>query len=147
MPARHLTIVRYPPGEGWRCAEIRQPSWLAISAAIRAMDDDEFPWIQLSWKKAVASCGEDEQSLNIMGGADAGFAVFEFMGRWQFEDPLGSNEDVRLWQSDQGYYCKRKNIIADVGDVLMLAQVYFETGSYEALERASAQLRSKQNNR
>lgn len=139
MLAKHLTIVRYPPGEHWQLIEIRQPLWSDISAAVTKMDDDEYPSIQLSWKN-VSSSGEDEESLCIFGGSAVGIAVFEFMGRWQFEDSRGSNEEVRLWQSDQGYYCKRKNIIADVGDVLMLAKVYFATGSYEALERASAEL-------
>ena len=142
MPAKHLTIVRYPPGEHWQLVEIAQPLWLDVSAAITKMDDDEHPSIQLSWKN-VSSGGEDEESLCIFGSSAVGFAVFEFMGRWQFEDPRGSNEEVRLWQSDQGYYCKRKNIIADVGDALMLAKVYFETGSYEPLERASAELLSR----
>ncbi len=126
--------------------ETTHPSWHQISEAVRRMDDNEYPIVQLSWKN-VESCGEDEEALNIIGGSGAGFAMFEFMGRWQFEDPLGNDEEVRLWHSDQGYYCKRKNILADVGDALLLAQVYFETGSYEALENVSAELRNKQGSR
>jgi hypothetical protein len=145
MPARHLTIVHYPPGENWRLIEISQPLWSDVSAAITKMDDDQYPWVQLSWKK-VSSCGEDEEALNIIGDSAAGFAVFEFMGRWQFEDPLGSDEEVRLWQSDQGYYCNRRNIVADGGNVLELVRAYFETGSYDALERASVELHNKQRN-
>jgi hypothetical protein len=146
MSAQHLTVVRYPPGKDWVSLETNRPTWEQASEAVQRMDDDEYPWIRLSWKN-VGSSDEDEEAFCIMGGRGAGFALFEFMGRWQFEEPLGSDEEVRLWQSDQGYYCKRKNIIGTVGDALKLAQVYFETGSYEALERASAVLRNRQRNR
>jgi hypothetical protein len=64
-----------------------------------------------------------------------GFALFEFFKRWEFDDPTGGDEDVRLWQSDQGYFCQKRNIVADVNDVLTLARVYFETGSYAALQQ------------
>ena len=97
------------------------------------MDDNERPIVQLSWKN-VESCFDDEESFNVIGGTVSGFAVFECIKGWSFEDPLGDDEDVRLWQSDQGYFCKRKNIIADVDKVLELARVYFETGSYDGVQ-------------
>jgi hypothetical protein len=97
------------------------------------MDDNEYPIVQLSWK-VVESCFEDGESFNIIGGAVPGFALFENEGGWNFEDPAGSDDDVRLWQSDQGYFCKRKNVIADVEKVLALARIYFETGSYESVQ-------------
>jgi hypothetical protein len=134
MQARHLTIVHYPPQQPWTCMEIRSPNWEDVSAAIRRMDDKEYPIVQLSWKD-VDSCFDDEESLNVIGGAVSGFALFELIPGWNFEDPIGSDEDVRLWQSDQGYFCKRKNVIADVEKVLELSRIYFETGSYEAVQR------------
>jgi hypothetical protein len=133
MQARHLTIVHYPPEQLWTCVEINSPEWEDVSVAIRRMDDDEYPIVQLSWKE-VGSCFDDEESFNVIGGAVSGFALFEFIPGWNFEDPFGSNEDIRLWQSDQGYFCKRKNVIVEVDKVLELARIYFETGSYEALQ-------------
>jgi hypothetical protein len=112
--------------------EVRSPAWEAVSDAIRKMDDAEYPIVQLSWKD-VGSCFHDEESLNIIGGA-SGFALFEMIGGWKFENPAGGEEDVRLWQSDQGYFCKRKNLILDIDEVLMLVEVYFNTGSYEAVQ-------------
>lgn len=136
MPARHLTIVHYPHprGSGWYCDEVDRPEWDAVAAAIRNMDDDEHPIVQLSWK-AVESGFDDMESFNIIGGAAAGFALFECEAGWQFDDPAGGDEDVRLWRSDQGYFCKRRNIITDVETVLRLARTYFDTGSFEAVER------------
>lgn len=133
MTAHHLTIVHYPPHEHWHCVEIRSPGWEDVSAAIRQMDDNEYPILQLSWED-VDTCFDDEASFNIIGGGASGFALFEMNG-WQFDDPDGSDEDVRLWQSDQGYFCKRRNIIAEVDVVLKLTHVYFETGSYDEVRR------------
>jgi hypothetical protein len=135
MPARHLTIVHYPPGEHWMNLEAALPTWEAASAAILKMDDDEYPIVQLSWKD-VESCFDDDESFNIIGGRAVGFALFEFFKGWEFDDPTGGDEDVRLWQSDQGYFCQRRNIIANVEDALTLARVYFETGSYNAVQQA-----------
>lgn len=134
MTAHQLTIVHYPPRESCRCVEIRSPDWEDVAAAIRKMDDNEYPIVQLSWED-VESCFDDESSFNIIGGSAAGFAIFEMNG-WQFEDPDGSEEDVRLWHSDQGYFCKRRNIITDVDTVLTLTRVYFETGSYDEVRSA-----------
>jgi len=97
------------------------------------MDDNEYPIVQLSWKENV-SCFDDEESFNIIGGAVSGFALFECVPGWHFEDPIGGDDDVRLWRSDQGHFCKRKNVIADVEKVLTLARIYFETGSYQAVQ-------------
>lgn len=130
MVAQHLTIVHYPPHQQWRCVEVRVPAWEVVSSAIQRMDDNECPIVLLSWKD-VASGFDDEESFNLIGGGSSGFALFEQVPGWMFEDPLGGDEDVRLWQSDQGYFCKRKNVLADVNIVLKLARVYFDTGSYE----------------
>lgn len=137
MNARHLTVVHYPPREHWHCVEVRSPSWEAVSGAIRQMDDHEYPIVQLSWK-VVNTCFDDDTSFNIIGGGASGFALFELVAGWRFEDPNGNDEDIRLWQSDQGYFCKRRNILADIAAVMRLAQVYFETGSFEEVQRASS---------
>jgi hypothetical protein len=137
LKARHLTVVHYPPRQHWQCVEVRFPSWEAVCAAIRQMDDSEYPIVQLSWKD-VNTCFDDEQSFNIIGGGASGFALFEHIAGWIFEDPNGSEETVRLWQRDQGYFCKRKNIIVDIDAVLKLSQAYFETGNYEEVRRASS---------
>lgn len=134
MTAHHLTIVHYPPREPYRCVEVPSPDWEAVSAAIRQMDDNEYPIVQLSWED-VESCFDDESSFNIIGGGNAGFAIFEMNG-WRFEEPNGGDEDVRLWQSDQGYFCKRRNVMADIDVVLKLARVYFVTGSYDQVRSA-----------
>jgi len=134
MSARHLTVVHYPPGKHWTCVEVVSPTWEAVSAAILKMDDNEFPIVQLSWKD-VESGFVDEESFNVIGGHLTGFALFECVKGWEFDDPAGGDEEVRLWRSDQGYFCHRRNIVAEVEEVLILARIYFETGSYDAVQR------------
>lgn len=114
--------------------EVESPSWEDIAAAIRRMDDNEYPVVQLSWED-VETCCEDESSFNIFGGVACGFALSEMNG-WRLEDPNGSDEEVRLWQSDQGYFCERKNLIVEIELVLKLTRIYFETGSYDEVRRA-----------
>jgi hypothetical protein len=56
------------------------------------------------------------------------------MGDWQYEDPVGGDDEVRLWDSDQGYFCREKNVLRDVEKVLRIAKAYYDTGSYDGLE-------------
>jgi len=135
MTAHRLTILHYPPQQRWRSVEIPSPGWEDVSAAIRNMDDNEYPIVELSWAD-LEEGDVDEESFHIIGGAASGFAMSNFSGDWQFEYSNGSDEEVRLWQSDQGYFCKRKNVIADVDVVLKIARVYFDTGSYDEVRRA-----------
>ena len=131
MPAGRMTVTRYPPGRGWYLIETTEPRWDQVETALRQMDDRDYPILQLSWKD-VESCYDDEQSFNVIGRVEVGFAHFEFMPGWLYEDPAGSDEEVRLWQSDQGYVCQRKHV-ADFATAMRLARVYFDTGSYEEL--------------
>ena len=39
-----------------------------------------------------------------------------------------------LWDSDQGYFCKAKNIVTDVKEVLRVTKAFYDSGSYAALE-------------
>src|SRR4051794_7639485 len=42
----------------------------------------------------------------------------------------GFDREVRLWASDQGYYCRERNIIRSRRKVLDLARAFFETGDF-----------------
>jgi hypothetical protein len=87
------------------------------------MDDSEFIIIE----------EENEGVFNVMVG-NGRWALFHMMGDWQWEDPAGRDEEARLWDSDQGYDCKEKNILTDVEKVLRIAKRFFETGSYADLD-------------
>jgi hypothetical protein len=100
-----LVVRYYRDGRHWDTERIERPQWPDVEAAIRRMDDYCFPIVHLN------TTGEDwgEEVFNVIGGAGR-WALFHMMGEWQYEDAAGSDEDVRLWENDQGYFCKEKNV-------------------------------------
>ena len=62
-------------------------------------------------------------------------SFFHQMGDWQYEDPNGGDDEVRLWESDQGYFCCEKNVLTDIEKVLRRIKVFYETGSYDNLDQ------------
>lgn len=93
-------------------------------AAIRRMDDHFFPIVQLNCTER----DDDETLFNVIGGKGR-FALFHQMGDWQYRDPAGSDAEVRLWTSDQGYFCAQRNVLTDVDKVLRIVKAYYESGS------------------
>jgi len=108
--------VTYPPFDGhplptrddrpWDTEQIKAPRWSDVEAAIRRMDNFCFPIVQLNTTESE----EDEGIFNICGGSGR-WALFQMMGEWQYEDAGGGEGEVQLWDSDQGYYCREKNIL------------------------------------
>jgi hypothetical protein len=128
-PVRQLTAIRYHRDRPWDAESTANPRWDEVVAAIRRMDDHFYPIVQLN-------CGEhddDETIFNVIGG-NGRFALFHMMGDWQYSDANGSDEEVRLWTSDQGYFCAQRNILTDMDKVLRIVKVYYETGSYADLD-------------
>lgn len=129
-PIHHLTAIRYhDDGRPWDAEVTLSPRWDAVVAAIRRMDDDRYPIVQLN----CSEHDDDDEIFNIIGG-DGRFALFEQVGGWQYTDPAGSDEPVRLWQSDQGYVCAARHVLTDVDRVLRIAKRYYDTGSYDDLD-------------
>lgn len=132
-PIRYMNVIQYFRDQRpWTCKTVTNPSWQQVEKAVSKMDNYCFPIVQIG-------CGladDDDDSFNIVGG-DGRFAIFHFMGDWQFEDDSGDNTEVRLWESDQGYYCQESNVIKDLDLALRVTKQYFETGSYENLDRVS----------
>jgi hypothetical protein len=129
-PVRNMTVIRYyRDGRHWDTEEIACPSWSDAERAIRRMDNYCFPIVQLN----TTDDEEDEGIFNICGG-DGRWALFHRMGDWQYEEPGGSEHEVRLWDSDQGYFCREKNVLTDIEKVLRITKKFIETGSYATLE-------------
>ena len=126
----HIEIIRYHDDDPWDVKVINNPLWEDVVAAIKQMDNFYFPIVQLHID--IREEGE-EDDLNIIGG-NGRYSLFHFMGEWRYEDPEGNDKDARLWDSDQGYFCKEKNIITGINKVLRITKVFYETGSYENLD-------------
>lgn len=111
-----MTIVEYfQDKDGWTTHNKTNPSWGEIENAVRKMDNNLFPIVQMSCLELSdnETCFDDEDSFNIIGG-DGRIALFHQCGDWQYENNDGGDDEVRLWESDQGYFCKEKNVITDI---------------------------------
>jgi hypothetical protein len=129
-PIHHMTVIRYyRDGRHWDSEQVRSPSWSDAEAAIRRMDNYCFPIVQLNCTEHE----DDEGIFNVIGG-DGRWALFHMMGEWQYEDPSGGDGEVRLWDSDQGYFCKERNVLTDIERVLRITKAFYDTGSYDHLD-------------
>jgi hypothetical protein len=129
-PIHHMTVVRYyrdrRPSDS---EDVRSPSWPEVEAAIRRMDNYCFPIVQLN----CSEYEDDEGIFNVIGGHSR-WALFHMMGEWQYADPSGGEADVRLWDSDQGYFCQERNVLTDIEKVLRITKAFYESGSYDHLD-------------
>jgi hypothetical protein len=125
-----MTVIRYyRDRRPWDSEDVCSPSWPEVDAAIRRMDNYCFPIVQLN----CTEYEDDDAIFNVIGG-DGRWALSHMMGEWQYEDPSGGEGEVRLWDSDQGYFCKERNILTDVEKVLRIIKAFYDTGSYDHLD-------------
>ncbi len=128
-PIHHMIITRYyRDGRHWDSERIDSPSWSDVETAVRRMDNYCFPIVQLN----TTEHEENADIFNLCGGAGR-WALFHMMGEWQYEDPDGGDGEVRLWDSDQGYFCEEKNVLTDIEKVLRITKAFYDTGSYDGL--------------
>ena len=130
-PIQLMTVARYyRDGRRSDREDVASPMWHDVEAAVRRMDNYFFPFISLS----VDDDPEDFrlEAFWVVGG-DGRWAMLKSSGEWQYEAPGGSEEDVRLWDSDQGYFCKAKNIVTDINEVLRVTKAFYDSGSFAGL--------------
>ena len=128
-PVQLLTIVQYyRERPGWDAHHTRRPAWSAVERSITQMDNFCFPIVLVSVDPAIDDGFDDDDALNIIGG-DGRFSLFQATGDWRYENPTGSREPVRLWDSDQGHFCEQRNI-ADLELALHIARRFYDTGSF-----------------
>ena len=137
-PIHHMSIIQYyRDGRPWSSEQVLSPSWTEVEAAIRRMDNDCFPIVDLN----CTEYEDDEDIFTVIGG-DGRWALMQMMGDWQYEDPAGGDGEVRLWESDQGYFCKERNVLMDVEKVLRLVRAFYDSGSYARLEEVALSMRN-----
>jgi hypothetical protein len=133
-PIRLLTVSRYHrEGHGSEADHVASPTWADVEAAVRRMDNYYFPFVSLS----VHDDPEDDrlEAFWVVGGGGR-WAMLRASGDWQYERPGGGEQDVRLWDSDQGYFCKAKNVVTDIDEVLRVTKAFYDSGSCESLGTA-----------
>jgi len=129
-PIHHMTVIRYyRDGRPWDSEDITEPAWPDVEAAIRRMDNYCFPIVQLN----TTEYEDSGDIFNVVGGAGR-WALFHMMGDWQYDLQGGGEGEVQLWDSDQGYFCREKNILTDIEKVLRITRAFYDTGSYGSLD-------------
>lgn len=134
---KQMTIVEYlDNGKQTKEYIVTNPTWPSIEEAVRKMDNSQFPIVTLNCVDLSQqdSSFEDEEAFNIIGG-NGKLALVHQYGEWQYTNENGGNNEVRLWESDQGYFCKERNVIYDIEFALRIVKKYCETGSYELLDK------------
>jgi hypothetical protein len=127
----HMTVIRYYRDvRPWDTEVINSPSWPDVEAAVRRMDNYCYPIVWLHTKE-----NDDDENIFSICGGEGRWALFHMMETWQYEEPGGSDKEARLWESDQGYYCREKNILTDLPKVLRIVKAFYETGSYDNLDK------------
>ena len=121
-----MTAVRHFEGD----EVLRDPAWADVEAAVRRMENFSFPCVELNTSDDYPS----PDMLVVVGGEGRWALAQNTIGGWAYEDPAGSDEEVRLWESDQGYFCEAKNIVTDIEKVLRIVRAYYDTGSYDGLD-------------
>jgi hypothetical protein len=125
-----MTVVRcYRDGRPSDSVDVPSPAWADVETAIRRMDNYCFPIVLLN----LTPFEDDETIFNVIGGAGR-WALFHMMGEWHYFDPKGGEAAVWLWESDQGYGCKEKDVLTDVEKVLRITRRFYDTGSYQGLD-------------
>jgi hypothetical protein len=123
--------VQYFDNKPYKEHYILSPKWSDVEKAITQMDDYYYPYIQLSDIEEKELIYEDNNVLTIFGGNNR-YALLNANDSWKYEDPKGEDTEVRLWKSDQGFFCKEKHI-ASLKKTIELANLFYNTASYEEL--------------
>ena len=133
---KSMTIIQYYKDDRpWDANLVKNPTWQEVQSAIRQMDNDSLPIVLLSLLEFDdgADVFNDMNAFNIIGAANK-CALFHMEHDWRYEDPDGDTTEVRLWESDQGYYCQERHVLRDVEKALRIVKTYYESGSYETLD-------------
>lgn len=143
MHIRHLCIAIYPRESRWRIETSVAPSWEDVEVAIRQLDDELYPYIELYRPEDLDALQNDQDPdgggpLIIFGGNER-WTLLSFWGDWQFENADEPDVDVRFWQRDQGYFCSQQNTTDNIEIVLRIAKDFFENGLFERLEKFEKQ--------
>jgi hypothetical protein len=122
-----LNITRYPRDAGpYTVTMVVTPPWETVESELRTMDNYEKPILWLHRDRKIG----DKDCLAVCGGNGVyHIQVIDDQGRWHEAcDPNGSEADVEVWSSDQGFTTKAK-FTWPLEKATELIRWYFEHGT------------------
>jgi hypothetical protein len=127
MPVQAMAISTYEPDTGrGASATHRYPTWENVRAELLTMEPYSKPLITLEQ--------DDDPAINSMmicGGNGIYHVQYADNNACWFEayDPDGSDEEIAVWTSDQGFLSTRKSTWP-LEVALTLAKYYFDNGCH-----------------
>ena len=129
MRVKLLAIALYESnGHQRRMEKIRYPRWLDIEASIRRLDQYQLPFIWLL--NSVDATEDASPDFNVIGGK--GLYAFDCRaeGReYRHCNPLGGDQEITIWRSDQGWDCAEKYVCTTLDIVLQAAEYFCAHGT------------------
>ena len=127
MPIDAIHVTRYPRDGGHYTTEtIVQPTWDVVERELRSMHNWEKPILWLHQDREVG----DSNCMAVNGGCGIyHLQIADEEGNWeQAVDPNGSDEEVEVWLSDQGFATEGK-FTWPVEQAVDLVRWYYERGT------------------
>jgi hypothetical protein len=125
----HVTIYD-AAGWKWRTERIRNPSWDDIELAIRCLDRFCYPFIWLWQDPDIDDDAIPE--FNVMGGDGEYTMDYGPEGtELRYYDPTRGDEEIKVWQSDQGYVSQAKYCCSSLDIVLRVTRYFAEHGTLD----------------
>lgn len=101
----HVTIYLRGPGP-YRGVDFITPNWTIVDEQLKTMDSFEKPMLTLLQN----ANHPDANVMTVCGGGDLfHISIADSKGFWsQVVDPDGSDENIAVWTSDQGFDPEKK---------------------------------------
>lgn len=117
---------------GWnpRPQRTHNPSWGQIEAAIRRLDRFRYPYIWLFLSEEEDDSGDLNNTLQVIGGKGAYYLT---LNAGEFDNvtlyfPDAPDEEIEVWESDQGLSASAREVATDVELVLRIVWHFAATG-------------------
>lgn len=136
MHVKVLEFIEYPEnGAPWRSGKVPVAAWSEIESAIRRLDRNRYPFLFL-WPTTDEAYHElaDDEVFQVMGGRGAWFVSATLAGsfeRWSLHFPEQGEEEVRVWESDQGHAAPARHVCFNLEAVIRVARYYAEHGGLD----------------
>jgi len=127
MPIDAINITRYPRDRGpYTIETIERPTWDIVEREIRSMHNWEKPILWLKQDREI----DETNCMAITGGSGIyHLQIVDEKGNWrQAADPEGSDHEVEVWLSDQGFATEAK-FTWPVEKAVKLARWYYDRGT------------------
>ena len=100
MAVGTLQTIEYPSVGPWRAARMLDPAWRDVESAIRQMDGDRFPHVELFLDDDPAK--DEVPDFELLGGKVGYVVTARVSGdEFYYRNKAGGSDELAVWTSDQ----------------------------------------------